>query len=44
MINLLKYSELDLVWILVFMSVLLNYLKSLGKIIVSIQKRCLKLL
>jgi len=34
--NLVNCSELDLVWILVFVSVLLNYLKPPGIIIVSI--------
>ena len=34
--NLLKYPELDLVWILIFVSILLNCLKPQEKIIISI--------
>ena len=41
--NLLNCLELDPIWMLVFVSVLLNNLKSPGKITVSIQKRSLKL-
>jgi len=34
--NILRCPELDLVWILIFVSILLNWLKSPRKILVSV--------